>query len=165
VIGTLFADRTFSSETVDTVARDVVGLFTEGLSYALERTLLLDRMREQIGKVREMMAEADTTLDDMYAAGMSIRRDAVTGDIDIVGRGPVMPSNDAYRLMGLLTRREIEVVDLMSRGAGNADIADELVIAESTVRTHVKHILRKLRAANRAQAVACYVRLQALSKN
>jgi len=67
--------------------------------------------------------------------------------------------------MGLLTRREIEVVDLMSRGASNADIANELVIAESTVRSHVKHILRKLRAANRAQAVACYVRLQALSKN
>jgi LuxR family transcriptional regulator, regulator of acetate metabolism len=165
VIGTLFADRTFSAETVDTVARDVVGLFTEGLSYALERTLLLDRMREQIGKVREMMAEANTTLDDMYAAGMSIRRDAVTGDVDVVGRGPVMPSNDAYRLMGLLTRREIEVVDLMSRGASNAEIANELVIAESTVRSHVKHILRKLRAANRAQAVACYVRLQALSKN
>src|SRR5262245_42044586 len=164
VMGTLFADRTFSAETVDTVARDVVGLFTEGLSYALERTLLLDRMREQIGKVREMMAEADMTLDDMYAAGMSIRRDAVTGDVDIVGRGPVMPSSDAYRLMGLLTRREIEVVDLMSRGASNAGIANELVIAESTVRSHVKHILRKLRAANRAQAVASYVRLQALSK-
>jgi DNA-binding CsgD family transcriptional regulator len=165
VIGTLFADRTFTAETVDTVARDVVGLFAEGLNYALERTLLLDRMRDQIGKVREMMAEANTTLEDMYAAGMSIRHDAVTGDVDIVGRGPVMPDNDAYRLMGLLTRREIEVVELMSRGASNADIANELVIAEGTVKSHVKHVLRKLRAANRAQAVSCYMRLLALSKN
>jgi LuxR family transcriptional regulator, regulator of acetate metabolism len=165
VIGTLFADRTFTAETVDTVARDVVGLFAEGLNYALERTLLLDRMRDQIGKVRKMMAEANTTLEDMYAAGMSIRHDTVTGDVDIVGRGPVMPSNDAYRLMGLLTRREIEVVELMARGASNADIANELVIAEGTVKSHVKHVLRKLRASNRAQAVSCYMRLLALSKN
>jgi DNA-binding NarL/FixJ family response regulator len=65
--------------------------------------------------------------------------------------------------MGLLTRREIEVIGLMARGASNADIANELVIAEGTVKSHAKHILRKMRAANRAQAVACYVRLQALS--
>jgi LuxR family transcriptional regulator, regulator of acetate metabolism len=165
VIGTLFADRTFTAETVDTVARDVVGLFTEGLSYALERTLLLDRMREQLGKVRAMMAEANLTLDDMYAAGMSIRRDAVTGELDIVGRGPALATDDAYTLLGLLTRREIEVVELMARGASNADIANELVIAEGTVKSHVKHVLRKLRAANRTQAVSCYTRLLAHSNN
>ena len=82
-----------------------------------------------------------------------------------MGRGPVMPFDDADRLMGLLTRREIEVIDLMARGASNADIANELVISESTVKSHVKHILRKMRAANRAQAVSCYMRLQALSQN
>ncbi|HET9739083.1 MAG TPA: LuxR C-terminal-related transcriptional regulator, partial [Solirubrobacteraceae bacterium] len=165
VIGTLFADRTFTAETVDTVARDVVGVFAEGLSYALERTLLLGRMRHQIGKIREVMAEADTTLDEMFDAGMSMRHDEVTGDIDIVGRGPVMPFDNAYRMMGLLTRREIEVIDLMARGASNGDIANELVISEGTVKSHVKHILRKTRAANRTQAVSCYLRLQSLSQN
>jgi LuxR family transcriptional regulator, regulator of acetate metabolism len=53
----------------------------------------------------------------------------------------------------------------MARGATNADIANELVISEGTVKSHVKHILRKMRAANRAQAVSCYMRLLALSKN
>jgi LuxR family transcriptional regulator, regulator of acetate metabolism len=96
---------------------------------------------------------------------MSMRHDEATGDVDIVGRGPVMPFTDAYRLMGLLTQREIEVIDLMARGASNADIANELVIAEGTVKSHVKHILRKTRAANRTQAVSCYMRLLALSKN
>ena len=165
VVGTLFADRTFSGETVDTVARDMLGLFADGFGYALERTLLVGRMREQSGKIRELMAEANTTLDDMFEAGMSMRRDEVTGDVDIVGRGPVMPFTDADRLMGLLTRREIEVTDLMARGASNADIANQLVIAESTVKSHVKHILRKMHAANRTQAVSCYMRLQALSQN
>jgi DNA-binding CsgD family transcriptional regulator len=165
VVGTLFADRTFSGETIDTVARDMLGLFADGFGYALERTLLEGRMREQSGKIRELMAEANTTLDDMFEAGMSMRRDEATGDVDIVGRGPVMPFTNASRLMGLLTRRELEVINLMARGASNGDIANELVISESTVKSHVKHILRKMRAANRAQAVACYVRLQALSKN
>jgi LuxR family transcriptional regulator, regulator of acetate metabolism len=162
VIGTLFCDRD-PGETVDTVARDMLGFLAEGFGYALERTLLLGRMREQMGKIREMMAETNTTLDDMFEAGMSLRRDEATGDVDIVGRGPVMPFTNASRLMGLLTRREIEVIDLMARGASNADIANELVISGDTVKSHVKHILRKMRAANRAQAVSCYVRLQALN--
>jgi DNA-binding CsgD family transcriptional regulator len=165
VIGTVFADRTFSGATVDTVARDVLGLFAEGMNYALERTMLLDRMRDQMGRIRAMMAEADTTLDDMFEAGMSMRRDDETGDVDIVGRGPVMPFGNASPLLGLLTRREVEVIELMAGGASNADIANELVIAEGTVKTHVKHILRKTRAANRAQAVSCYVRLASLSTN
>ena len=164
VIGTLFCDRD-PGETVDTVSRDVLGLFAEGFGYALERTMLVGRMREQLGKLREMMAEANTTLDDMFEAGLAMQRDEATGDIDIVGRGPVMPSGDASRLMGLLTRREIEVIDLMARGASNPDIANELVISEDTAKTHVKHILRKMRAANRVQAVSCYMRLQALSNN
>ena len=147
VVGALFADRTFSDETVDTVARDVIGLLAEGFGYALERTMLLGRMRDQIGKIREMMAETNTTIDDMFEAGMSMQRDESTGDIDIVGRGPVMPSSNASRLMGLLTRREIEVIDLMARGASNPEIANELVISEHTVKSHVKHILRKMHAA------------------
>jgi hypothetical protein len=65
----------------------VLGLFAEGFSYALERTMLLGGMREQIGKIREMMAEANTALDDMFERGMSMRRDETTGDVDIVGRG------------------------------------------------------------------------------
>ena len=39
------------------------------------------------------------------------------------------------------------------------------MIAEGTVKSHVKHILRKTHAANRTQAVSCYMRLLALSKN
>ncbi len=165
LIGALFADRTFSDETVDLVARDVIGLFAEGFGYALERTMLLGRLRDQIGKVQEMMAEANTTIDEMFEAGMSMQRDESTGEVDIVGRGPVMPSSDASRLMGLLTRRELEVIDLMARGASNPEIANELVISEHTVKSHVKHILNKTRAHNRVQAVSCYMRLRAQSKN
>jgi DNA-binding NarL/FixJ family response regulator len=54
----------------------------------------------------------------------------------------------------VLTRREVEVLELMARARTNAVIATQLVISEGTVKQHVKHILRKLRAENRAEAVS-----------
>lgn len=53
-----------------------------------------------------------------------------------------------------LTDRELEVLRLLANGATDRQIADRLVIAESTAKKHVQHILRKLRARNRAEAVA-----------
>jgi methylmalonyl-CoA mutase cobalamin-binding domain/chain len=51
-----------------------------------------------------------------------------------------------------LTEREVEVLRLLAKGLGNQEIADQLVIAEVTVRTHVSNILSKLHLANRVQA-------------
>ena len=51
-----------------------------------------------------------------------------------------------------LTPRELEVLRLIAQGKSNREIADELVLAELTVRTHVSNILGKLHLANRTQA-------------
>lgn len=53
-----------------------------------------------------------------------------------------------------LTPREREVLELIARGARDREIADLLVVTESTVKKHVQNILRKLHARNRAEAVA-----------
>jgi DNA-binding NarL/FixJ family response regulator len=64
----------------------------------------------------------------------------------------------ARRAHPVLSVREVEVIELMATGASNRRIARKLMIAEGTVKTHITHILRKLGAANRAEAVAYWLR-------
>jgi two-component system, NarL family, response regulator LiaR len=57
-----------------------------------------------------------------------------------------------------LTEREVEVLSLLARGADNQEIAEKLVIAEVTVRTHISRVLSKLHLANRVQATLYAIR-------
>ncbi|HEY7196791.1 MAG TPA: response regulator transcription factor [Gaiellaceae bacterium] len=87
------------------------------------------------------------------AAGDSLLSPSVTRTvIDRMARQPT-PEIGPSRLLDELTPREREVLELISRGLSNAEIASELVIEETTVKTHVKRILMKLRVRDRVQAV------------
>jgi NarL family two-component system response regulator LiaR len=62
------------------------------------------------------------------------------------------PSKESQPTIDPLTERELDVLRLIAQGLSNRDIAEELVIAEWTVRTHVSNVLSKLHLASRTQA-------------
>jgi DNA-binding NarL/FixJ family response regulator len=88
------------------------------------------------------------------ASGDSLLAPSVTRRLiqEFVRRPP-----DALRTappeLARLTEREMEVLRLMARGRSNAEIATELFVSETRVKTHVAHVLAKLGVRDRVQAV------------
>jgi DNA-binding NarL/FixJ family response regulator len=101
----------------------------------------------------------DATADDLVAAvrivaaGEALLAPTVTRRlIEEFARQPRRDRPRPDRLAGL-TARELEVTKLIARGLSNSEIADTLVLAEQTVKTHVGRILTKLALRDRVQVV------------
>jgi RNA polymerase sigma factor (sigma-70 family) len=87
------------------------------------------------------------------AAGDSLLSPSVTRRVvERMAKQPALSTSSSERL-DELTPREREVLKLVARGLSNSEIATAFVIEESTVKTHVKRILMKLRLRDRVQAV------------
>ena len=102
----------------------------------------------------------DATPDDLVRAvravhaGGSVLDPAVTPSL--VARALAAPAHErraAPEVLGRLTAREIEVLRLVARGLSNAEVAEALIVSETTVKTHVSSILAKLGLRDRVQAV------------
>ncbi len=156
--GLLHADRSAGSAPVDEQTRDALGSAAIVLALVFERAVLRQRLRQQqremqrvarwVGDRSASLSEGVGSLDD----GVEARPDA--GEMTPQAGAPASSA-----LRDLLTRRELEVLELMARGASNGEIARELVVSEGTVKFHVKNVLRKMHASNRAQATSRYLRL------
>ena len=90
----------------------------------------------------------------VIATGNAIVDPAVTRRLlDQFARLPAPPAASATRHLDGLTGREAEVLALVARGLSNAEVAAELWVTETTVKTHVHHLLTKLGARDRVQLV------------
>lgn len=118
------------------MARAVAGGAAGYLLKGIERDALLDSLRA-VADGEMLLSRQDLTrsLRGISAVG------AATGD-----------------LMEPLTERESEVLRLLATGISNREIARLLFVAESTIKTHVEHILSKLGVSDRVQAAVWAVR-------
>jgi DNA-binding NarL/FixJ family response regulator len=90
----------------------------------------------------------------VVASGESLLAPSVTRRLieEFVAR-PQRGKGKQSALLNALTPRETDVLRLIARGQANAEIAESLVVAEQTVKTHIGRILAKLSLRDRAQAV------------
>ena len=90
----------------------------------------------------------------IVAAGEALLAPSVTRRLlDRVASRLPPAREDAIPALSELTERELEVLKLVARGMSNAEIAEKLVVSETTVKTHVSRVLAKLDIRDRVQAV------------
>lgn len=150
VIGFLQADRV--DRVVTPLDRDALWTFAEGFGFVFERVALEERLDTQLARVRAAFRSAEDGLTALSTAERDVFRDALR---------PAVPRSTGRRTAdgaAPLTGREREILDLMATGATYADIAERLVVGETTVKTHAHVILRKLGATSRADAVSRHLR-------
>ena len=167
VAGVIHADRG-PGQPVDVLDRDVLWEFATGLAQAYESTTLRRTLRDERDQMRQFLdwlgarsselTDAPVTLSAGGAAAPAPPPPPTLPEYSPTGRG----RDDRVVFEGLLTRRELDVLRLLAEGATNRAVADALVISSGTVKFHVNSILRKLRAANRAEAVTRYLRLMGM---
>lgn len=156
VVGFLQADRLDGSPELRPVDRDNLWTFAEEFGLVFERLALLERLEQQRVRVRDVFLATDRALLDLRDDELRLDADAAGSSRPAGRHGPAR--DDAPRLE-LLSPREHEVLRLLVTGATNQEIAEHLVLAEGTVRSHVRRIAGKLHATGRADAVARYLRL------
>jgi DNA-binding CsgD family transcriptional regulator len=156
LVGVLYADRYPTGRLVDEIDRDMLWAFAEDFSLIYERTVLLERMRAQRARIAEAFDFAENMMSSLANAEIELARTPAARIPEGDDVGLAVPSPSAA-VDELLTAREAEVLTMMVRGASNAMIAEHLMIKHGTVKSHVKHILRKLDAVNRAEAISRYM--------
>lgn len=157
VIGFLHADTWSSGRQLTSHDRDNIQTFAEGLGLIFERAVLVERLALQHERISEAFSSTEAMIGELREAQVALARTSAAAATEV--SPATMLNAPEARIHGVLTPREREVLGLLASGATNVQIANQLVVSESTVKSHVKHILRKLRASNRAEAVSRYLRL------
>jgi DNA-binding CsgD family transcriptional regulator len=146
-VGFLHADCRTSRRELTAVDKTLIATFADLFGLLYERAVTARHLRDQRHALRAALDHATDKLTGMTVERLDRARPAGAAAAKYAG-GPMSS--------GGLTEREWEILGLLATGATNTQIAATLVVSEGTVKSHVKRILRKLPAANRAEAVYRY---------
>jgi DNA-binding CsgD family transcriptional regulator len=149
VVATIHGDAYFSDRPVDEVDRDVLASFAALLGPIVERAILIEHLQLQQRAAEQLARSASGLLRGLGGDIPLLESDQPTTT--------VAPWQSRSEVVSDLTRREYEVLQLMTKGASNREIATTIFLSEETVKSHVKRILQKFGVANRGQAVATYL--------
>jgi DNA-binding CsgD family transcriptional regulator/GAF domain-containing protein len=149
-IGILHADRPEPHGIVTMDHLEQLEAFAECLSVAFESAALEEKAAHQRSEVENLCGNVDELLS---RSGRSVLW-------SLPGVAPGLRQDAFYRRdqpdLPVLTSREREIMSHVATGATNGQIARCLVISEGTVKSHLKHIAKKLNTSSRAAAVATY---------
>jgi DNA-binding CsgD family transcriptional regulator/GAF domain-containing protein len=149
-IGMLHADRPEPDGMVTLDHLDQLEAFAECLAVAFESAVLEKKAAQQRVEVENLCTNVEDLLRRSARTTFWSLSGAISGqrhDAHHRREQPVVPA---------LTAREREIMSYVATGATNGQIARCLVISEGTVKSHLKHIARKLKTSSRAAAVAVY---------
>ena len=148
-IGILHVDRPEPHGIVTMDHLEQLEAFAECLSVAFESAVLEEKAAQQRVNVESLCGNVDELLSRSARSVLWLLPGAAPG-----------PRHDAYHRdqpsAPALTSREREIMSHVATGATNGQIARCLVISEGTVKSHLKHIAKKLNTTSRAAAVATY---------
>jgi DNA-binding CsgD family transcriptional regulator len=153
VAGFLHADASASGRELTVADRAAIQVFSAMFGLLYERAAMGQRLRDQRRAVAAAIA-AGSQGDSGQDVARLVRAQLPAAGHARYGGGPWPPVQG-----GALTSREWEILRLLASGATNRQIASTLVVSDNTVKSHIKRILRKLPAANRAEAVYRYTQL------
>lgn len=151
VVGLLHGDCYMQGRDPSGADCEALAAYAKGLQLALSRA----RAAEQLHMVGSHLRSIANDCQDGGASlhEFSFDQASLVAEADFPRAARV--TKQALRsVRHLLTAREIQIIELMAEGLSNLRIAEQLVISEGTVKQHVKHILRKLGAGNRVEAVS-----------
>lgn len=156
VDGFFHADRAQTARPVDDADAAALGTFALCFALVFERAVLRQRLRTQRHELRQVASWAEAQTGELADRSISLAEHLGADETERHMHGP---GREDPALRDLLTRRELDVLELMVRGETNGSIARELVLSDGTIKFHVRNILRKLHASNRAEATSRYLRL------
>lgn len=151
VVGLLHADCYVQGRDPDATDCETLAAYAKGLQLALSRARAAEQLNAIGSQLRTIANECHDSVASVGEFSLGSAPDERSTDLPLATR-VTKKAVDSVR--EVLTAREVQILELMAKGMSNARIAAQLVISEGTVKQHVKHILRKLRAGNRVEAVS-----------